>query len=80
MNSACQFVGLQHFCYDDTAIGRPITHALGYVEALADNVDYIQTDTKRCTATGIEMVDGKHREVDAIFCPTGANTSVIPEL
>lgn len=57
------------------------THAPGYIEALdADNVDYIQTDTKRCTVTGIEMADGKHREVDAIFCATGVNTRVIPEL
>lgn len=28
--------------------------------------------------TGIEIVDGVHREVDAVFCATGANVDRIP--
>ncbi|KAH8658258.1 hypothetical protein BX600DRAFT_416039 [Xylariales sp. PMI_506] len=58
---------------------RRLTPGPGYFEALTeDNVEYIQTHIKRFTETGIETVDGKHREVDAIFCATGANVSGIP--
>ncbi|KAI1491258.1 hypothetical protein F5X96DRAFT_484518 [Biscogniauxia mediterranea] len=57
---------------------RRLTPGPDYLEAItADNVDYIQTHIKRFTKTGIETVDGKHREVDAIFCATGANVDMI---
>lgn len=58
---------------------RRVTPAPGYLEALtADNLDYIQTPIKEFTATGITTIDGVHREVDAIFCATGANVDGIP--
>ncbi|RKU46179.1 hypothetical protein DL546_008495 [Coniochaeta pulveracea] len=58
---------------------RRLTPGPGYLEAItADNVDYIQTHIKRFTETGIETVDGKHREVDAIFAATGANVDAVP--
>ncbi|KAI0181412.1 FAD/NAD(P)-binding domain-containing protein [Hypoxylon sp. FL1284] len=58
---------------------RRITPGPGYFEAITeDNVDYIQTPIKRFTETGIETTDGKHREVDAIFCATGANVDQVP--
>ncbi|KAF2399339.1 FAD/NAD(P)-binding domain-containing protein [Trichodelitschia bisporula] len=50
-----------------------------YLESLTEpNVDYIRTPIARFTATGIETVDGKHREVDAIICATGANIDMAP--
>ncbi|KAL2424181.1 FAD-binding monooxygenase tazF [Exophiala dermatitidis] len=53
---------------------RRLTPGPGYLEAITqDNVNFIQTPIKRFTETGIETVDGKHREVDAIFCATGAH-------
>ena len=58
---------------------RRLTPGPGYLEAIAeDNVEYIQTHIKRFTETGIETVDGKHREVDAIFAATGANIDAVP--
>lgn len=58
---------------------RRLTPGPGYLEALSeDNVEYIQTPIKRLTETGIETVDGTHREVDAIFCSTGANVDMAP--
>ncbi|KAF5014583.1 hypothetical protein F66182_14380, partial [Fusarium sp. NRRL 66182] len=46
---------------------RRLTPGPGYLEALTEeNVEYIQTPISRFTATGIETVDGSHREVDAI--------------
>ncbi|KAK8081185.1 hypothetical protein PG997_009003 [Apiospora hydei] len=57
---------------------RRLTPGPGYLEAItADNTDYVQTPIARFTKTGIETVDGKHREVDAIFCATGANVDMI---
>jgi cation diffusion facilitator CzcD-associated flavoprotein CzcO len=54
---------------------RRLTPGPGYLEAITeDNVDFIQTRIKRFTETGIETVDGKHREVDAVFCATGSHT------
>ncbi|XXG97109.1 hypothetical protein Hte_003404 [Hypoxylon texense] len=58
---------------------RRLTPGPGYFEAITeDNVDYIQTRIKRFTETGIETTDGKHREVDAVFCATGANVDMVP--
>ncbi|CAI6100496.1 unnamed protein product [Clonostachys chloroleuca] len=57
---------------------RP-TPGPGYLEAISSsNVEYIQTEIKRFTETGIETTDGQHREVDAIFCATGANVDQVP--
>ncbi|CAI4217799.1 unnamed protein product [Parascedosporium putredinis] len=36
------------------------------------------TPIRRFTETGIETVDGVHREVDAIYCATGANGDMAP--
>lgn len=59
---------------------RRLTPGPGYFEAITeDNVEYIQTRIKRFTETGIETTDGKHREVDAIFCATGANVDMVPQ-
>ncbi|KAI1471554.1 FAD/NAD(P)-binding domain-containing protein [Daldinia caldariorum] len=58
---------------------RRLTPGPNYFEAITeDNVDYIQTPIKCFTETGIETVDGVHREVDAIFCATGANRDMVP--
>ncbi|KAI0124580.1 FAD/NAD(P)-binding domain-containing protein [Hypoxylon sp. NC0597] len=58
---------------------RRLTPGPNYFEAITeDNVEYIQTPIKRFTETGIETTDGKHREVDAIFCATGANVDMVP--
>lgn len=58
---------------------RRLTPGPGYLEALQeDNVDFIRERISHFTETGIQTVDGKHREVDAIFCATGANGDMIP--
>jgi len=58
---------------------RRLTPGPGYLEAItAENTDYIQTPIKRFTETGIETEDGVHREVDAIYCATGANGDLAP--
>ncbi|KAI0013333.1 FAD/NAD(P)-binding domain-containing protein [Xylariaceae sp. FL0662B] len=58
---------------------RRLTPGPGYFEAITEsNVEYIQTPIKRFTETGIETSDGQHREVDAIFCATGANVDMVP--
>lgn len=58
---------------------RRLTPGPGYLEALQEeNLDFIRQPIKRFTETGIETVDGKHREVDAVFCATGANGDMIP--
>jgi len=58
---------------------RRLTPGPGYLEALAeDNAELVKTPIKRFTATGIETVDGKHFEFDAVFCATGANTDLVP--
>lgn len=58
---------------------RRLTPAPGYLEALqAPNVAFIRTPITRFTETGIEAEDGTHREVDAVFCATGANGDMVP--
>lgn len=70
---------LQHLIPDFSPHCRRLTPGPGYLEALtADNVDYVPTKIKRFTETGIETVDGVHRDFDAIFCATGANTDLVP--
>ncbi|UNI18436.1 hypothetical protein JDV02_004705 [Purpureocillium takamizusanense] len=70
---------LEHIVPDFSPNCRRLTPGPGYLEAIAeDNVEYIQTPIKRLTTTGIETVDGEHREVDAIFCATGATGGAAP--
>jgi len=58
---------------------RRLTPAPGYLESLCEeNVKYIKTPIARFTSTGIETTDGAHREVDAVFCATGAETTMAP--
>ncbi|EFX00603.1 flavin-binding monooxygenase [Grosmannia clavigera kw1407] len=58
---------------------RRLTPGPGYLEALtADNVDYVRTPIARFTASGIETTDGVQRDVDAVFCATGANVDMVP--
>jgi cation diffusion facilitator CzcD-associated flavoprotein CzcO len=58
---------------------RRLTPGPGYLESLTEeNVDLIKTPIKRFTPTGIETVDGKHFDFDAIICATGANTDLVP--
>lgn len=33
--------------------------------------DFVPTDIKRITKTGIETVDGKYQDLDVIICATG---------
>ena len=59
---------------------RRLTPGPGYLEAVtAENVEYIRRPIKRFTSTGIETTDGTVREVDAIFCATGANVDMVPQ-
>lgn len=70
---------LQDMVPDFSPNCRRLTPGPGYLEAITeDNVDYIRTPIKRFTETGIETQDGAHRDVDAIFCATGASTDMIP--
>ncbi|KAH7368214.1 4-hydroxyacetophenone monooxygenase [Plectosphaerella cucumerina] len=58
---------------------RRLTPGPGYLEAItSDNVDYVRTHIARFTEKGIETTDGTVREVDAIFCATGANIDMVP--
>jgi len=58
---------------------RHLTPGPGYLEALcANNVNYIDTPIEIFTPTGIKTSDGVHREVDAVFCATGANIDGVP--
>ncbi|TFK24264.1 FAD/NAD(P)-binding domain-containing protein [Coprinopsis marcescibilis] len=55
--------------------GRPVPDA-GYLGALCqDNVDYVSTPIAKVTETGIETVDGNHKELDVIICATGYDLS-----
>ena len=66
----------EHMIPDFPPLCKRLTPGPGYLEALTkDNVDVIPTAIERITATGIETTDGKHREVDAIVCATGFDTS-----
>lgn len=69
------------FIPDFSPACRRLTPGPGYLEAItSDNVDYVRTKIKRFTPTGIETEDGVHREVEAIFCATGANVDMIPPI
>ncbi|GAA5945817.1 hypothetical protein JCM3775_006788 [Rhodotorula graminis] len=64
------------------AVGcRRLTPGPGYLEALVEpNVDFISAGIKRFTETGIETVDGDHREYDTIVCATGFDTTFTPRI
>jgi len=58
-----------------------LTPGPGYLEALVEpNVDFISNGIKRITETGIETVDGNHREYDTIVTATGFDTSYRPRV
>jgi Predicted flavoprotein involved in K+ transport len=70
---------LQSLIPDFSPNCRRLTPGPGYLEALTEpNVDLIQIPIKRFTKIGIETIDGEHRQVDAIFCATGANVDAAP--
>ncbi|MCJ1267510.1 hypothetical protein MMC22_007395 [Lobaria immixta] len=70
---------LQHMVPDFSPHCRRLTPGPCYLESLCcDNVDLIREHIKRFTAHGIETVDGKVRDVDAVFCATGANVNFAP--
>ncbi|EIW53862.1 FAD/NAD-P-binding domain-containing protein [Trametes versicolor FP-101664 SS1] len=55
---------------------RRLTPGPGYLEALCeDNVEFISAPIKRITEKGIETADGKHQDLDVLFCATGYDTS-----
>jgi cation diffusion facilitator CzcD-associated flavoprotein CzcO len=58
---------------------RRLTPGPGYLESLTEeNVELVNTPIKRFTSAGIETVDGRTFEFDAILCATGANTDLVP--
>ncbi|KAJ3717302.1 FAD/NAD-binding domain-containing protein [Lentinula guzmanii] len=66
----------EHLIPEFSVACRRLTPGPGYLEALCeDNVDFVPENIKRVTSTGIETVDGKHREMDVIVCATGFDTS-----
>ncbi|KAI0761050.1 hypothetical protein BD413DRAFT_617293 [Trametes elegans] len=55
---------------------RRLTPGPGYLEALCeDNVDFVSAPIKRITEHGIETADGKHQDLDVLFCATGYDTT-----
>ncbi|MCJ1309536.1 hypothetical protein MMC25_003196 [Agyrium rufum] len=65
-----------HMLPDFPPLCKRLTPGPGYLEALTeDNVDVIPTAIETITETGVRTTDGKHREVDAIICATGFDTS-----
>lgn len=58
---------------------RRLTPGPGFLEALIlDNVESHWDNIDSITETGIKFKDGTHREVDAIFCATGFETTFKP--
>ena len=70
---------LDFFIPDFSSHGRRLTPGPGYLGAICkQNVAFIQDPIKGFTIKGIETFDGKVREVEAVFCATGANTDAAP--
>ena len=66
----------EHLLPDFPPVCKRLTPGPGYLEALTkDNVDVVPTAIEKITGTGIQTADGSHREVDAIVCATGFDTS-----
>ncbi len=58
---------------------RRLTPGPGFLEALIrDNVDSHWDAIKCITETGIQLKEGSHIKVDAIFCATGFDTTFRP--
>jgi cation diffusion facilitator CzcD-associated flavoprotein CzcO len=58
---------------------RRLTPGDGYLEALiAENITMTMSPIRRFTQTGIETVDNKHYNLDAIICATGYDVSFRP--
>ncbi|CAG9952394.1 unnamed protein product [Clonostachys rosea f. rosea IK726] len=67
---------LSHILPDFPPFCKRLTPGPGYLEALTEeNVQVIPERIQSVTETGILTTDNKHREVDAIVCATGFNTS-----
>ncbi|KAK7206465.1 hypothetical protein BZA70DRAFT_274294 [Myxozyma melibiosi] len=55
---------------------RRLTPGPGYLNSLVQpNVNFITTGIDHITETGLVTVDGVHREVDALICATGFDTT-----
>ncbi|KIW88136.1 uncharacterized protein Z519_11247 [Cladophialophora bantiana CBS 173.52] len=60
---------------------RRLTPGPGFLEALIqDNVDSWWDSIDEITETGIKLKDGTHRDLDAIFCATGFDTTFRPRI
>ncbi|KAK0649681.1 FAD dependent oxidoreductase [Cercophora newfieldiana] len=69
---------LEHIVPDFSPNCRRLTPGPGYLEAISeDNVSYIRTPISHFTSTGIVTTDGTARNVDAVFCATGANVNML---
>lgn len=68
---------LRHMVPDFSPNCRRLTPGPGYLEAITeDNVEYVVDPISHFTENGIVTRDGKARDVDAVFCATGANVSM----
>jgi cation diffusion facilitator CzcD-associated flavoprotein CzcO len=66
----------QHLLPEFSPLCKGLTPGPGYLEALTQpNVEVIATPISKVTQTGIVTEDGQLREVDAIVCATGFDTS-----
>ncbi|OSD03668.1 FAD/NAD-P-binding domain-containing protein [Trametes coccinea BRFM310] len=55
---------------------RRLTPGPGYLEALcSDNTELVSTPITRVTASGIELSNGQHQDLDVLICATGYDTS-----
>ena len=60
-------------------ICRRLTPGPGYLEALTDDkVDLITSEIVKVDETGIVTADGQHRDIDALICATGFDTTFNP--
>ncbi|KAF5345212.1 hypothetical protein D9758_009659 [Tetrapyrgos nigripes] len=65
-----------HILPDFAVACRRLTPGPGYLEALCeDNVEFVPDVIKQVTPSGIETVDGKHRDFDIVVCATGFDIS-----
>lgn len=70
---------LEEILPDFAPLCRRPTPGIGYLEALTeDNVSFIRTPISHFTKTSIVTTDDTSREVDAVICATGAQSSWAP--